>query len=795
MNYSGSQTTSRRSTWLKFASATLIALAVAGCGGGSDGAAGAPGAPGAPADPTALNDLTAQVTALTQAASPETCSNCHTGDAPLAAAGKGHQAEYDKYTDASKFTLTVDGVASVPNADGTTFTSTLTFTAKKSASPLSNAEVAALAQKRFYAVKYDSTTRQFTPSFSFTASALADFTPTATLGQFTVEAAKATFKPEATNAQAYAYIADGVLKTEGMTLYDDVANAGKVFNPLVAYDSTANVTGCETCHGTPYMKHGYRAAKVDGLPDFAACKNCHFDTKDGGHQFWQVLKDDPVRAAQVNDGSVPLTTAEKTKYAYKANIMNDVHMSHAMEFAYPQSMKNCSTCHADKLDRIFTDAAFKPETCISCHAVDGLKGMMAAAKYNHSDYIGTDAELKASNDCVLCHKVSGSRPTIRSIHNGGFNPKIYTAAGQRYSEVIKVTMDTPTIDGNTLTIKFSAADTGATGFDMATIKPTVLVGLYGYNTKDFIVAAHGSAPDKARNLEYLVGSEHPRFTTVSAGAGKWEVTADLSLWADKIAAGTIKRAEIAVMPYLDHPTITVTNRSGDVVADAIGLNAPSVTFNLSTKKVEAGFGKIVSEAKCNSCHDQLATTFHSADRGGNVKVCRICHEVSNAGSHLEMQSRSIDSYVHAIHSFQAFDLEGIDLTDPVQKMKYEEHTASTFPNFTIKNCESCHVDRASNGTTTYDVPSQAKSMPGLLSGNETLKGGTRNIGTVPAYVTGPAVRACGSCHRSQMITAEEGLGDAAGLAVLNSHFFKEGYLVENVTGLWDSVVAKLMAMF
>ena len=794
--------TKSSSPWTRLAAASLIAVAaLAGCGGGDDGAPGAAGAPGQDVDPTVLNDLTAKITALTQAASPETCSNCHIGDAPLAASGKGHQAEYNKYKDTSKLTLTVDGVSSALNSDGTTYTSTLTFTASRSGTPLTAEQVAALKQKTFYAVKYNDTTRQFTPSFSFTGgSTAANYTATTTLGQFTVKATKATFAPEATNAEAYAYIADGELKTEGMTLYDDVANAGKAYGNVGNYVSTANVSACETCHGKPYMKHGYRAAAVTNLPDFGACKNCHFDDKTGGHQDWQLLKDDPAKFAayqQLADAATAsgdttkntvvknMTAEEKLKYAYTANIMNDVHMSHAMEFAYPQSMKNCATCHAGKIDKVLANEKFTAATCISCHAVEGLKTKMKAAKFTHDVLTASDTALKAGT-CTACHD-GANAPTFKTIHTGGFNPKIYSAAGQRYSDVIKVTMDTPTITGNKLTIKFSAADTGATGFDMAKIKPTVLVGLYGYDSKDFIVAAHASnATDKKTNLEYVVGTTHPRFTTVSAAGGKWEVTADLTLWADKIAAGTIKRAEIAVMPYLDHPTLKTTTRAGAVVPDAIGLDAPSVTFNLSTKKVELDFGEIVDVKNgCNTCHDQLATTFHTADRGGNIKVCRICHEVSNPGFHLEMQSRSIDSYVHAIHSFQAFDLFDIDLTDPVQALEYKHHTNSTYPNFTIKNCESCHKPG------TYDVPNQGKSMPGLLSASATLKGGTRSIGTVPAYVTGPAARACGSCHRSDLINAD----DATGIAVLNSHFLKEGYLVENVTGLWDSLVAKLMAMF
>jgi hypothetical protein len=37
---------------------------------------------------------------------------------------------------------------------------------------------------------------------------------------------------------------------------------------------------------------------------------------------------------------------------------------------------------------------------------------------------------------------------------------------------------------------------------------------------------------------------------------------------------------------------------------------------------------------------------------------------------------------------------------------------------------------------------------------------------VPAYVTGPATKACGGCHRAQMINEDQ----AGGLAVLLQHF-------------------------
>jgi len=456
--------------------------------------------------------------------------------------------------------------------------------------------------------------------------------------------------------------------------------------------------------------------------------------------------------------------------------MNDVHMSHAMEFAYPQTMRNCVTCHAGKNSQVLADSKFQAETCKSCHAVDGLIEIMTV-NFPHSSIIGN---LDGA-DCSTCHKAGGLAPSFAQLHVGGYDPKIYTSAGVRYSDAFVVKIDSTTVDANNrLTIKFSATESpDISGLSVSDISPTVMVGLYGYDSKDFLVAAHGRDADRNRLLEYVVGTTHPRFTTVSAANGSWEVTADLSMWADKIASGAVKRAEIAVMPNLK-----------DSGGTTLGLNAPSRTFDLTKNAFDdAYFADIVKvSAGCNTCHDQLATTFHSGDRGGNVKVCRICHEVSSAGSHLELQSRSIDSYVHAIHAFQPFDPGDVDFNDPVEALHYEHHIVSQFPRFTILDCESCH------NPGTYNVPNQAKSMPSVSSGTDTLNV-PRNIGFIDRTVTGPATRACGACHRSAKLNAD----DATGLAVMNQHFKTFGYVIDTnsteSTSLWESVVAKMMAIF
>jgi OmcA/MtrC family decaheme c-type cytochrome len=270
------------------------------------------------------------------------------------------------------------------------------------------------------------------------------------------------------------------------------------------------------------------------------------------------------------------------------------------------------------------------------------------------------------------------------------------------------------------------------------------------------------------------------------------------MWADMIADGAIRRLEIGVMPQLAHATITEKDRRGNLVPLLVAMNAPSRTFDITALPSGVFLNEYPDVADgveddvvnvaggCNTCHDALATSFHSAQRGGNIKICKMCHVPSAGGSHLEMQSRSIDSYVHAIHSFQLFDIGDIDISDPIERAEHDHKLSSEFPRFGIKNCESCH------NPGTYGVPDQSRSLPSLHAGNDTLKGdATRNIGEVPLYVMGPAARACGACHRAQMLRAD----DADKLAAFNDHVRTFGYLVEDDTGVWDAVVEKIMAVF
>ncbi|MEZ4661821.1 MAG: hypothetical protein R2911_30095 [Caldilineaceae bacterium] len=403
-----------------------------------------------------------------------------------------------------------------------------------------------------------------------------------------------------------------------------------------------------------------------------------------------------------------------------------------------------------------------------------------------SEHDGMDLNTKS---CTGCHGEGEEGPSFREIHSG-YNNVIYTTAGLKYSDAISVTINSASLDGAMLTVTFSAAESpDVPGLDVADITPTLMVGLYGYDTKNFIIGPHERLTDDngdgaidnndQRALEYVVGTEHPRFTTVLAADGSWEVTADLSNWFGLVSAGVVKRVEIGVMPDLE--------KSGGV---QVALNAPSRTFDLGANAFADDFYTPVAKVAdgCNNCHEALATTFHSPDRGGNIVVCKMCHITKSGGSHLELQSRSIDSYIHAIHSFQAFDIGDIDFSDPVQAMHYQHHIEFPYPKHGSTDCESCHV------TGTYNVPDQFKALPGLLSATDPINGWDRNIGNIPSYVTGPASRACGGCHRAELIN-EDKAGD---LISFNQHTKQGGYLIEageDPGSTLSTVIEKIMSIF
>jgi len=817
-----------------------LAFALGGCEGddGNDGAAGAAGAAGAPGtdgtdgtDGQACWDLNGNGLAdlatedingdgvvdvadcgagtadAIAAAKIESCATCH-DDVGTA----GHQAEYNKYTDANTLAVEITSFTSVVN--GADFDVTLQFDVTQDGAPYIDpvGMAPSVESQSYYIVEYDDAAGEwYNPAGGFAASLSSANASSNGDGSYTL-VQTLSYDPLAfTGGALVMKLLDGELNIEDsqagkrIHMYAETAPDSFDIGNVGNYESVANVQGCIDCHGAPYRKHGQYDATVAGVPDFTHCKACHNNSSSGGHQEWQHMVDNPLAWAT----GVALTPEEETLYAYDRTLVNDVHMSHAMEFPYPQSMASCTTCHEGKLVDVLDDSNFTAQTCKSCHPVRGIDAwpedagttLEGAYAQPHRapplEYLWTVLNVQGfhdpTQDCTICHKPAvdgGVAPLFADYHNG-YDATIYDAAGQRYADLNTVSIDNVSLAGNLLTINFSANN--------AAIVPEVLVSLYGWDSKQFIVGSHERDGNAACSgfrpgcqMEYVPessgGSATPVWTEDSASVpGDWMVTVDFAaLQLSKtddiptlIANGDVTMAEINIAPELD------------VGGTDVVLTAAEMTFDLGGSVVVADYFKganaTVDITKCNACHDALASSFHAGSgRGGDsIVVCKNCHTTTFPGSHLEMASRSIDSYVHAIHSFQPFDLGDVDVADPVEVARTEMHTGHTFPNFTIKNCEGCHV------AGTFNVPDQAKSMPGVLSASDDVP--DRNVGTVAETVTGPASRACGGCHRADML-AEDAAGD---LASFNAHTEAFGTFVENddEDSVVFGVIDKIMSMF
>ncbi len=748
---------------------------------GSTGPAGPAGATG-PAGPAGPQGVS-----YTPTAEPESCAVCHEG------AGATHQASYDElYQDG---VITVSDMAyeyTAPN------THVVTFTLLKDGEPFDPADA---DRVRMYFVPYIGTAFQFEPvgdRLRVDGTMTFDSTTGVVTSTLTDEGPMYASSLDDRDGAIMLYGRDGdVARMPNSRVQQAKYPIGGLIETGDGIDSVsaANNDGCENCHSVPFLKHGYYYAQYNDDPttDFISCKACHMENAEGGHYEWQLLVDDPEKAVEWldSDEDTSIFTPEQlAQLEYNMSLMNDVHMSHAMEFPYPQSMSNCIVCHEDKLDIILTEDNFNGPTCKSCHAVTGSEeeGTVETALGTILPPAIHGAMDLETENCAACHSDGSAFGDFEDIHSG-YDTMIYTSEGVKYSDAIVVTIDSASVANDLVTIQFSAAEvTDLAGFDVEDIVPTVAVGMYGWDTKDFIIGPHERLVDDNNDgeisrssgdqnaLEYEVGEEHPRGMTVSAAGGSWEVVLDMSTWGDLITDGTVKRLEIAVMPELE-----------DADGVTLALDAPSRTFDLATNDFDDDYySPIVDIEGCYNCHDAIGEPYHSGERGGSIVVCRLCHITKSRGSHLEVQSRSLESYVHAIHSGQAFDIGDIDFTDAVEELHYEHHIGFPYPTHGIQNCESCHIEG------TYEVPDQSKSLPGALSGTDSVE--DRDIGDYPIYITGPASRACGGCHRAELITAD----DATGLASFMQHTNMGGYLIEggdDYTVTLGTVINGIMANF
>ena len=236
-----------------------LAFALAGCEGddGNDGAAGAAGAtgpegpagpPGEDAPPPPVPDA---VTASIDAAAVESCATCH-DDVGTA----GHQAEYDKYTDANTLAVEITSFTSVVN--GADFDVTLQFNVTQDGAPYIDpvGMSPSVESMSYYIAEYDDASGEwYNPAGGFAASLSPANAASNGDGTYTLTQTLSYDPLAFTGGALVVKLLDGELNIEDsqagkrIHMYAETASDSFDIGNVGNYESVANVQGCIDCHG------------------------------------------------------------------------------------------------------------------------------------------------------------------------------------------------------------------------------------------------------------------------------------------------------------------------------------------------------------------------------------------------------------------------------------------------------------------------------------------------------------------------------------------------------------------
>jgi len=304
--------------------------------------------------------------------------------------------------------------------------------------------------------------------------------------------------------------------------------------------------------------------------------------------------------------------------------------------AFPQDVRNCTTCHQG------TDAmAPTIEACGSCHT-----GANFATGVGHTGGIKTNAQ------CAGCHDATAiegyHQSNYATAHNAGL-----TGADNFEYVISSVTLTAAGTEYQYATIVFQILNNGtavnlATGFTGT--------NLTGYLKGPSIGVTYAYAQDGITNPSdwnnyvstTLSGLKAGTSGTITADAAGTTMTAVLS--GATTTALAIPNAATMVTGYIagnfiDQNWAAKETAAGRTVSEPTGSARPGKA-SIKTATGQTARRTIADTAKCNSCHEQLGTepNFHSGSY--NIVMCGICHNPNRSSSGWTASYRA---YIHGIH--------------------------------------------------------------------------------------------------------------------------------------------------
>jgi OmcA/MtrC family decaheme c-type cytochrome len=415
-------------------------------------------------------------------------------------------------------------------------------------------------------------------------------------------------------------------------------------SPVKVTRSVVGTDACNQCHD-PMFGHGGSRIKVE------LCIMCH--TPQTVNPDTQLTQDMKVLIHKIHMGKDLPSVKAGTPY----RIWHRGAWSDFSDVAFPQDVRNCTTCHASgtpQADNWKTNPS--AAACGSCHDdVDFATGK------NHVDQPQVN-----DNQCKNCHTSVASLDFDASIPGAHLIPANSTALPGLVTKVLKVEGATP---GNSPVVTFSVMDKSGKPVDISKITQ-IRVVLGGPNTD------YQTGPGAIRV------SEDPSKTPGQDGVYTYTMT-------NKIPVAATGSFTVSIQARN-----TVTLMAGTTVQTTATDAAKPVEYYFSIDKSPmVARRQVVATEKCAACHMNLGFV-HGGTRAA-AQECTICHNPSLADG-TSGQSVNFATQIHSIHRGENLENPYVLGTTNYQEVKFPGD---------LRNCTTCHLDN------TYLVENvKAKAM-------------------------------------------------------------------------------------
>ena len=469
-----------------------------------------------------------------------------------------------------------------------------------------------------------------------------------------------------------------------------VANAIFPFVPAGGTPISREVVktdNCNRCHD-PLVAHGARI-------ETQYCVLCHSpqstDPQSGNTVDFKVM------VHKIHAGETLPSVEAGTPYF----IGGDTH--NFSDVAFPQDLRNCTTCHDGAKDGDNWKTAPSAAACGSCH--DDVNFQTGE---NHP---GGPQPNDAA--CKMCHKPDGQEFDI-SVSGAHTLPN---ASKQFRGVKFELVSASDTQPGQSPTVVFNVKDNAGKA-----ITPAEMASL------SFTLA--GPTSDYANRW-----TESAMTRTVEAG-GNLQYTFSAAIPAD--AKGTfaigVEGFITATLTKADGSTLLGADKTSPLVVRDAGYN--QVVYVPVTDAKAAARRVVVLRDNCNRCHQDLGNPAGLSVHGGlrrNTEYCVLCHnpnatdEARRPAYKMPPETISFDVLIHRLHT-------GKNLGEPYVIYGFG-NTAVDFSGVAYpgkrNDCAKCH-DKAS-----YTLPLAKAVLPVTVS---------RTGATVSTTL--PATAACTACHNS-----------------------------------------------